>query len=233
MISTSKTVPLGSLRENDYNPRQDLGDVESLADSIEADGLISALTVRPVGDGEYEVIAGSRRLAALRSRFDDDRPVEVVVKDVDDETARRMALKENVEREDLTTMEEAWAFAREIKVDIDGTRFNFAEVHGNEVGQVGYDSIPSIGAQNSDVQEVADSIGKSGDYVAQRVSFLTLPEDVHPLIDAGDLTKRAARMLARISIDDSEERAAAIKDIISKLPESMSDDEGLREVPRP
>lgn len=222
---TSRTVPLSSLRENDYNPRKDIGDVSTLAESIEKDGLIQALTVRPIDNGTFEVISGMRRLTALREVYGDNRPIEVVVRDVDDETARRLALKENIEREDLTDMEEASAFAREIAIETaDGSIISFEEAWSDPLNPR-LENISYPSSSNGDIKSLAENLGVSASYVADHILYITLPEPVQNAIDERNLTKRAARMIARIDIEDPEDRARTIESLADDYSAPLTDDD--------
>ncbi len=115
-------VPVASLRPSRHQPRQDFDQaaLESLADSIRADGLIQPLIVRPTrhpqdhssgdssADPQYELIAGERRWrAAQRAGM---THVPVVVKDLDDRQTAEWSLIENLQREDLNPIERAEAF---------------------------------------------------------------------------------------------------------------------------
>jgi ParB family chromosome partitioning protein len=81
--------------------------------SIKAVGLLQPLIVRPIADEEYQVIAGNRRLAALRQVHRSDVPkVACVVRDVDDHAAETLALAENFIREGMSPLDEAESFAR-------------------------------------------------------------------------------------------------------------------------
>jgi ParB/RepB/Spo0J family partition protein len=99
-------VPLASIDVSGRNPRRKLSDIEQLADSIAAHGLLQPVVVRPLGD-RYELIAGHRRLEALRRLGRDSVPVVVRPTDVDN--AYLLTLVENLQRADLHPREEAAA----------------------------------------------------------------------------------------------------------------------------
>jgi len=99
-------VPLASIDISGRNPRRKLSDLEQLAESIQAHGLLQPVVVRPVGD-RYELIAGHRRLEALR-RIGWQR-VPVVVRPADVDAAYLLTLVENLQRADLQPREEAAA----------------------------------------------------------------------------------------------------------------------------
>jgi ParB family chromosome partitioning protein len=84
--------------------------LQDLADSIRAQGVVQPIVVRPVGGGEYEIIAGERRWRAAQMAGLHEVPV--VVRDVPDQSAMAMALIENIQRENLNPLEEATALRR-------------------------------------------------------------------------------------------------------------------------
>ena len=120
MRMTVETIPLNNLVENDYNPRKTFNDakMDHLMDSIDDLGLLEPLVTRRLdGNGTQEVIGGVRRLRAMQE-IDYDEPVPVNVLDVNREQAKLIALSENMEREDLSPVEEARAFAEYVRVTV-------------------------------------------------------------------------------------------------------------------
>jgi ParB family transcriptional regulator, chromosome partitioning protein len=100
------------LRPGRYQPRtrMDPASIESLADSIRAQGLIQPILVRPIAEGQFEIIAGERRWRAAQAAG--LTRVPVVVREVPDNAALAMALIENIQREDLNPLEEAAGIQR-------------------------------------------------------------------------------------------------------------------------
>lgn len=107
-----RNLPLDTIRPGRYQPRSvfDQEKLAELADSIRAQGVVQPVVVRPLGDGEFELIAGERRWRAAQLAEIDDIPA--VVRDVSDEASIAMALIENIQREDLNPLEEATALRR-------------------------------------------------------------------------------------------------------------------------
>ncbi len=108
-----KRLPVDLLQRGKYQPRVDMHPetLQELADSIEAQGVIQPVVVRPIGDGKhYEIIAGERRWRAAQMAGLHEIPC--VIRDVPDQAAMAMALIENIQREDLNPMEEAGALQR-------------------------------------------------------------------------------------------------------------------------
>jgi len=100
-------LSVDKLQPGKYQPRthMDQASLESLADSIRAQGIMQPIVVRLVGDGKYEIIAGERRWRA--SQIAGLKEVPVIIKEIADDVALAMALIENIQRENLNPIEEA------------------------------------------------------------------------------------------------------------------------------
>ena len=105
-------LPVDVIRRGRYQPRRSFDEdrLRELADSITAQGMVQPIVVRPVGDRQYEIIAGERRWRAAQIAGLADVPV--VIYEVDDQSAMAMALIENIQRDDLNPLEEAGALHR-------------------------------------------------------------------------------------------------------------------------
>jgi ParB family chromosome partitioning protein len=108
-----KTLPIDKLTPGRLQPRRRFSDeeMEALAASIEANGILQPILVRPTGaDGAYEIVAGERRWrAAQRARLHE---VPVLIREIDDRSALELALVENIQRQDLNPIEEAEGYHR-------------------------------------------------------------------------------------------------------------------------
>lgn len=104
-----REVPVASIRPNPWQPRREFREeaLQELADSIQASGLLQPPVVRAVGQG-YELIAGERRLRAVRRLGWENIPV--VVREVDDQAALTLALIENLQRDDLSALDTALGY---------------------------------------------------------------------------------------------------------------------------
>lgn len=169
-IRAAKPVPVEHLRPGKYQPRRIMDDthIAELAQSIRDKGIIQPIIVRRLKDGSgvYEIIAGERRWRAAQLAMLHDVPV--IVKDFDDRETLEVALIENLQRQDLSPLEEAEAYQR--LMDEFG--------HTQEI--------------------LANGIAKSRSHVANMVRLLGLPDDVKALIDEGRLTAGHARALIGI-----------------------------------
>lgn len=109
---TLRHLPIDLLKRGQYQPRtrMDKQALEELSQSIQARGVVQPIVVRPLSNGDYEIIAGERRWRAAQLAGLHDVPV--VVRDIPDEAALVIALIENIQREDLNPIEEAAGLKR-------------------------------------------------------------------------------------------------------------------------
>jgi len=178
------SAPVGSIKPGPFQPRLhfDEESLEELKRAIQSQGIIEPLIVRRIGaadgvDGpRYELIAGERRLRAARAAGLETVPV--VVRELDDRAALEMSLVENIAREDLSPIEEAFAFARLVK--------HFALSH----------------------DEIATRVGKSRPYVSNAIRLLELAHPVIEMIACRQLTAGQARPLLAIGDPEAQLSAA-------------------------
>jgi ParB family transcriptional regulator, chromosome partitioning protein len=162
-----KSVPIGFLRAGKFQPRHRFDDdaLRALADSIREKGVLQPLLVRRDGSNSYEIIAGERRWRA--AQLAQLHEVPVIIKELDDRAALEIALVENIQRADLTVLEEA-----------EGYRRLMAEFGHTQ-------------------EALATSVGKSRSHVANMMRLLGLPEAVKQLLDSGALSAADPAGLAR------------------------------------
>ena len=163
-----RTLGVGLIQPGKYQPRLhiDPDRLEELAASIKAQGLIQPIVVRAIGQGRYELIAGERRWRAAQKAGLEEIPA--LVKEVPDQAVVAMALIENIQREDLSPLEEAQALARLID--------EFELTH----------------------QQTADAVGRSRAAVSNLLRLLDLPADIKRLLDDRELEMGHARALATL-----------------------------------
>lgn len=111
--SLPSTIPLNQI-DPGKNPRRffDPKKMAELEESIKANGIAQPILVRPLANGRFEIVAGERRVRAATKVFPPDEPIPVLVREVSDEEAARLALVENTDREGMTPVEEAEAADR-------------------------------------------------------------------------------------------------------------------------
>ena len=160
-----RILPIQQIEPGKYQPRRhwDEAALEQLAASIRAQGVIQPVVVRALGRNRYELIAGERRWrAAQRAQLHE---LPALVKQVAESAVPSMALIENIQREDLTPLEEADALQRLID--------DFKLTH----------------------QQVADAVGRSRAAVSNLLRLTELPDSIKKLLDAGTLEMGHARCL--------------------------------------
>jgi ParB family chromosome partitioning protein len=157
-------LPLDRLEPNPYQPRSsmDPARLAELSASIREAGLVQPILVRPRGE-RFQIIAGERRWRAAQAAG--LATIPVTVRDVPDAQVLELALVENVQREELTALEEAQAFAR-----------LQSEFHLTQ-------------------EEIARRVGRERSTIANTLRLLRLPREVRELLSAGRLEAGHARAL--------------------------------------
>lgn len=168
-VSDITTSPFQPRRH--FNEKQ----IAELADSIRESGLVQPLVVRRV-DGKYELIAGERRLRALKKLG--MRTAKVVVHDATDQEVAELTLIENLQREDLTPLEEAEQYR------LLQTRFGMKQ------------------------EVIARHVGKSRTVVANMVRLLDLVAEVRGMLESNAITVGHAKVLLQLKAQDDQLRAA-------------------------
>ena len=169
-----RTLPIQYIQPGKYQPRRHWNDeaLDELAASIKAQGLIQPVVVREIGKNSYELIAGERRWrAAQRAQLSE---LPALVKDVPEVAVPAMALIENIQRQDLTPLEEADALKRLID-DFDLTH-----------------------------QQAAEAVGRSRAAVSNLLRLTELPNSIKRLLDEGKLEMGHARCLLTLPQHDAE-----------------------------
>lgn len=127
-----RDVAVDAIVANHYQPRKEFRpeELKELAESIKATGLLQPITVRAIaGSDRFELVAGERRLRAVRSLG--WKTVPAIVRDYDDRTMLTLALVENLQREDLNPIEEAEGYAR-LSGEFGLTQNDIAELVGKD-----------------------------------------------------------------------------------------------------
>ena len=169
-----RMLPIEQIQPGKYQPRRHWNEdaLDELAASIKAQGLIQPVVVRALGKNSYELIAGERRWrAAQRAQLAE---LPALVKQVPEAAVPAMALIENIQREDLTSLEEADALKRLID-DFDLTH-----------------------------QQAADAVGRSRAAVSNLLRLTELPDSIKKLLDEGKLEMGHARCLLTLPEHEAE-----------------------------
>ena len=169
-------VALANVQPSNYNTRKyfDETSLAELAESIRQQGVIQPIGVRPVADTDrFEIVFGERRYrASLMAGLEE---IPAVVLNVSDETAEEMAITENLQRQDVTPMEEANAYQKLM-----------------ESGRY-------------DVQSLAVQFGKSESYIRTRLKFASLIPEIALLLEQDELTVSVAAEICRYGEDIQRE----------------------------
>ena len=160
-------VSIGDLSRNPYQPRATFNEakLEELSNSIKKNGIIQPIAVRPKKNelGKYEIIAGERRWLAAQKAGLHEIPVTIL--DLSDVESLEVAIVENIQRDDLNSIEEGRGYKRLSE------EFNY------------------------DHESISKLMSKSRSHISNTLRLLTLPEDVISMLEEGSLTSGQARPL--------------------------------------
>lgn len=197
-------IPLSEIRANPYQPRKNFNQeaLDELATSIRNYGVFQPIIVKKSIKG-YDLVAGERRLRA--SKLAGLETIPAIVKDFSDEEMREIALLENLQRENLTAIELAWAY----KGIIDSLHIR--------------------------QEDLATRLGKSRSHVTNTLGLLRLPEDVQNMVLDNEISMGHARVLSKIEDDSKIEEMAhqVVKERLSvrDLENMTSGEEVAKKVP--
>lgn len=168
-------ISLADIMPNRFQPREifDEQALNELALSIREHGVIQPITVRKVGD-KYEIIAGERRYRA--SKIAGVTTIPAIIREIDDKEAAKIALLENLQRQDLTPIEEAKTYQTILKLE------------------------------NITQEELANNLGKAQSTVANKIRLLNLDEEVQTALLNNQISERHARSLLNITDKQEQKR---------------------------
>ncbi len=164
-ISSVSEVPIDSLHPNPYQPRKEFDSeaLKELANSIKQKGVLQPVLVESAGEGMYIIIAGERRVRA--AKMAGLTKIPIIVKQFSEEEKLEIALIENVQREDLSPLEEAYAYKRLIDI--------------SKLSQ----------------EEIAVKVGKNRSTVANSLRLLKLPDEFKRALEDGRISSGHARAI--------------------------------------
>lgn len=177
MRETDTTVPIDKIQPNPGQPRKTFSPDElgELSDSIKQNGILQPILVRKVG-ATYEIVAGERRYQAAKLAGLDEVPV--VVREISDEDVFKLALIENLQRSDLTPLEEARGY-RQLLDEKDLTQ-----------------------------EQLAKMLSKSRSSITNTLRLLDLPDEVQELVEDGKLSAGHARAILAVPTDEGRIKLA-------------------------
>lgn len=158
-------LPIMQLVRGQYQPRREMDEeaLNELAVSIKAQGILQPILVRKLADGKFEIIAGERRWRAAQKA--ELTEVPVIIKEIPDDAAMAIGLIENIQRENLNAIDEAFGLQRLVQ--------EFSLTH----------------------QEIAEAVGRSRTAVSNLLRLLNLPASVQKYLQCGDIEMGHARTL--------------------------------------
>ena len=158
-------VSIGDLARNRFQPRTffDEKKIAELTQSIKKNGIIQPIAVRSDKDGKYEIVAGERRWIAAQNA--DLHEVPVVILELNDTQSLELAIIENIQREDLNSIEEAKGYAKLM------SEFKY------------------------DHEKLSKYMGKSRSHISNTLRLLSLPQEIIKMVDEGKLTAGQVRPL--------------------------------------
>ena len=189
-------IDINDLRSNPYQPRLNFDEekLKELADSIKEYGVLEPIIVKKSIKG-YEIVAGERRTKA--SEIAGLKKIPAIIKDFSEDDMMQIALLENIQREDLTAIEEAQAYSRLIQ---------------------------TLGITQD---ELAKRLGKSRSHITNMLGLLALPDEVKEDVISGDVTMGHAKVLSKLDDEELvKELVKKIKSshlTVRKLEELASD----------
>lgn len=173
-------LKLSDIEPNRNQPRKEFNEesLAELADSISQHGVLQPLLVRPLPDGGYQIVAGERRWRACRMAGVSEVPA--AIRELTESQVMELALIENLQREDLSVIEEAEGYKLLMET------YNFTQ------------------------DEISKSVGKSRPSITNALRILNLPPKILDLLKEGKITAGHARALLSFSNEEEMQRAAKL-----------------------
>ena len=178
-VTDLRRVPIGMISANPDQPRQhfDQASLEELAASIREHGVLQPVLVRPQAGGGFQLIAGERRWRAAKIAGLEEVPA--IVEEIDDQSAMEIAIIENLQREDISLLDEADMFER-------------------MTSQHGYS-----------LRKLAQKLGKDKGYIENRLRLADAPPEIRELVSVRRDTLSAAYELMKVESPRKRKRLAA------------------------
>lgn len=167
-------LPVEKITPNKYQPRTifDEDKIEELARTINTHGIIQPIVLRPIENDGYEIIAGERRFRAMKKLGWTEVPA--IVREMSDKETASVALIENLQREELTAIEEAMAYEKLLQL------------------------------HSLTQEALAQRLGKGQSTIANKLRLLKLPEKIRESILKREITERHARALIPLKEEDKQ-----------------------------
>ena len=179
-MKSDSVLPISKVKPNKGQPRKTFDETElsELADSIKQNGILQPILVRKVG-ASYEIVAGERRYQAAKLAGLDEVPV--VIREISDEDVFKLALIENLQRSNLTPLEEARGY-RQLLDEKDLTQ-----------------------------EELSKILSKSRSAITNTLRLMDLPSEVQDLLEGGRITAGHARAILAVPTEEGRIREASAR----------------------
>jgi ParB family transcriptional regulator, chromosome partitioning protein len=214
----SQSISLEKVHLPAKQPRRffDAGKLAQLVESVKEFGILEPLLVRPLENGEYELVAGERRLRAARELGLTEVPI--AVHDLDERQALQVALMENLQREDLNPVEETEAVLDLLAIALELDRAEVISIlhQAYNAKQRGQELNQNVLIQLEKIESLLSEIGRFnvGTFRSSRLPLLNLPNDILSALRDGEIEYTKAQAIARVK--DEEQRTKLLKQAISK-----------------
>lgn len=194
--------------------------LEELSRSIKELGILEPLLIRPLSGGDYELVAGERRLRAAQLAGLTEVPV--IIREMDDITTSKVQLVENLQREDLNPIEETEGILELLALQLECVRDEVTS-HLNKMRNVcdRYDENSEVRhnvmsqSETQIIEELFSALGRMSweSFVKNRLPLLNLPQDVFLVLHQGKLEYTKARAIAKVK--DEQTRKQLLEDVIA------------------
>jgi len=217
-VQSAQVIALEKIRLPAKQPRRffDVDKLAQLAESVKEFGILEPLLVRPLENGEYELVAGERRLRAARELGLAEVPI--AVHNLDERQALQVALMENLQREDLNPVEETEAVLDLLAIALDVDRSDvISTLHQSyNAKQRGQELNQNVLIQLEKIESLLAEIGRfnAGTFRSSRLPLLNLPNDVLSALRNGEIEYTKAQAIARVK--DDKQRSKLLKQAVAK-----------------
>ncbi|OKH52837.1 chromosome partitioning protein ParB [Calothrix sp. HK-06] len=217
-VQPHNEVAIDKIKVNSKQPRRwfDPDKMAQLVESVREYGILEPLLVRPLDNGEYELIAGERRLRAAKEVKLTEVPI--VIKELSDKQALSVSILENLQREDLNPVEEVEAILELLAIYLDVSTEEVKSILNVAANakKRNIELTEHVSRQLSLIESTLTSIGKfnAESFRTSRLPLLNLPQDVLLALRQGKLEYTKARIISRVK-DDSQ-RAELLDKVISE-----------------
>jgi ParB family chromosome partitioning protein len=208
-------LPMSSLSVNPHQPRKHFGaeDLDQLAASIAAHGVLQPILVRQIGMGRYEIVVGERRFRA--AQLAQQETVPAIVRELDDQASRLLALVENLQRHDLNPLEETDALLQLLSVALDKPLEDVVStlmaLNDEARGRARHSAVSTD--ERESVDRLFKEVGRFSlrSFVTHRLPLLSLPADLLEVVRTGHLEYTKVSALSRVK--DDQERAYLLQEV--------------------